>query len=184
MKIISLWDEKGGCGKSTLAWCLAGAATHRGLKTLLIDEDPQGTCIMLSQDENVDFSVVAAFPEQQPDVDLIIVDMPPNTNTMPLGTVILPYQPTRVSFSVASKHKQRLSENCDKVIELIIQVDTRKENHKNFVKNNPALQMRNRSVYERVTNDAASLFSKEFKNLSGAREARKEINLILDEAIK
>ena len=173
MKIISLWDKKGGCGKSTLAWSLAGAADHRGLKTLIIDEDPQGTCSMLAEDENVGFSVLSEWPKTQPDVDLVIVDMPPNTNTVPAGTVILPYQATRVSYSVAAKHTSRLTELCDNVIELIIQVDTRKENHKSFVKNNPTLQVKNRSIYERLTNEASSLFAPEFKNLSGARGSKK-----------
>jgi chromosome partitioning protein len=41
--IVTLLGQKGGVGKSTTAICLAMAAHERGLKTLLVDADPQGT---------------------------------------------------------------------------------------------------------------------------------------------
>ena len=41
MKIITLINAKGGCGKSTLAMNLAAALAGRGHQTLLIDMDPQ-----------------------------------------------------------------------------------------------------------------------------------------------
>jgi chromosome partitioning protein len=183
MKIISLWDEKGGCGKSTLTIALAGAASSRGLKVLVVDEDPQGTCAMLAEDNNFDFAVSVGFPDEAPEVDLILVDMAPNTNTVPYGAVILPYQPTRISFSVAVKHRPFLLENATKLIEVVSMVDLRKKTHRDFLKGNTTLKINSRSIYERLTNEATSLYSPEYKNLSGAREARKEINALLDEAL-
>lgn len=41
--IVALMGQKGGVGKSTTAICLAMAAFERGLSTLLVDADPQGT---------------------------------------------------------------------------------------------------------------------------------------------
>ena len=41
--IVTLMGQKGGVGKSTTAICLAMAAFERGLSTLLVDADPQGT---------------------------------------------------------------------------------------------------------------------------------------------
>src|ERR1700690_3459252 len=41
MKIITVINAKGGCGKSTLAMNLAAALADRGHDTLLIDMDPQ-----------------------------------------------------------------------------------------------------------------------------------------------
>lgn len=41
--IVTVMGQKGGIGKSTTAICLGMAALERGLSTLLVDADPQGT---------------------------------------------------------------------------------------------------------------------------------------------
>ena len=43
MPIIAVLNPKGGSGKTTLATNLARALADRGLKTLLVDSDPQGS---------------------------------------------------------------------------------------------------------------------------------------------
>lgn len=42
-KIISIANQKGGCGKTTMTMQLAGALTTNPLKVLVVDADPQGT---------------------------------------------------------------------------------------------------------------------------------------------
>jgi chromosome partitioning protein len=55
-RIISVVNQKGGAGKSTVTMSLAGNMAHRGLRILVVDADPQGTSMAWS----------AAAPEEKP----------------------------------------------------------------------------------------------------------------------
>ncbi len=45
MAVIAILNPKGGVGKTTLATNLAGEILRRGMKTLLVDSDPQGSTL-------------------------------------------------------------------------------------------------------------------------------------------
>lgn len=53
-KIVALMNQKGGVGKTTMAFNLAHAFAHQGKKVLCIDMDPQGNFSSLFQEENPD----------------------------------------------------------------------------------------------------------------------------------
>ncbi len=59
MHIISIINQKGGCGKTTTAINLAGILARRGYRTLLVDLDPQSHC-----------AAGLAIPEQRIDQDI------------------------------------------------------------------------------------------------------------------
>lgn len=44
-KIITVFNQKGGCGKTTVCMQMAGAFANSGYRTLVIDMDPQGTAL-------------------------------------------------------------------------------------------------------------------------------------------
>lgn len=53
MKVVSIFNNKGGVGKSTLSFHLAHALSEKGIKTLMIDLDPQSNLTLqcISPDE-------------------------------------------------------------------------------------------------------------------------------------
>lgn len=90
-KIISVVNQKGGSGKTTLTMQLAGALARRGHKVLVVDADPQGTATRwaASAEDNKPFpaAVVGLSAASEKvhrevkkfvdDYEFIIIDCPP-----------------------------------------------------------------------------------------------------------
>ena len=59
-KVISVANQKGGCGKTNVSVNLAAALTLQGQKVLIIDADPQGSCTVslgFSQPDDMDLTL-------------------------------------------------------------------------------------------------------------------------------
>jgi chromosome partitioning protein len=96
-QIISLVNQKGGCGKTTVSMHLAGALARRGqgMKVLVVDADPQGTATRwaASADDSDPFpaSVVGLAAANSKvhrevqkfanDYDYIVIDCPPSADS-------------------------------------------------------------------------------------------------------
>ena len=112
--IIAVLNQKGGVGKSMIAYHLAAALGDAGLQTALLDYDPQGTAYQMFMDRTgpVSFQVIkqveaehghisAASPQLDPDLPgAVIIDTPPSyppniREALALAHLaILPMQPT------------------------------------------------------------------------------------------
>ncbi|GAB4387954.1 ParA family partition ATPase [Albidovulum sp.] len=92
-KVISIVQQKGGSGKTTLAVNLAVAAMQRGRRVALLDTDPQGSLgrwFMTRHerlaDPGLDFSTSSAWgvsyecDKLRREADLVIVDTPPKAD--------------------------------------------------------------------------------------------------------
>ena len=84
MKVLAILSQKGGVGKTTLATCLAVAAEQDGLKTAILDVDPQATASFWKDVRQQETPAVAAVPTlrlqamikacKEAGTDLVIID--------------------------------------------------------------------------------------------------------------
>lgn len=90
-KIVAVFNQKGGCGKTMTAMQVGGAIARRGFKSLVVDLDSQHTCVtwaaQAASEEPFPATVIslagmgAKFLDQlrklAPDYDVILLDCPP-----------------------------------------------------------------------------------------------------------
>ena len=71
MRTIAIVNQKGGCGKTTTAINLGAVAAARGIRTLVVDMDPQGHCAagLGVPMDGIEVGVVEAMLASQPDAD-------------------------------------------------------------------------------------------------------------------
>lgn len=181
MQKVSFWSRKGGVGKTTLALNLAAAAVNKGLKVAYVDLDSQGSALWLSELGKLPFDVLKKSPSGS--YDLCVYDYPPNTEIKIEGEiVVVPYQPAALDIGATLKYIPTLKEQGFKVIEVINMVKNRADPKAYTLKQikKGAIQVNDRSIYQRVTSYGTTVFNSDFTSKYGTKDARKEINQILE----
>jgi chromosome partitioning protein len=125
--IISIINQKGGVGKTTLSISLAAALSGRKLRVLLVDADSQGSALdwIAVRHEDAPFSAVGMpkpilhveLPKIAKDFDAVIIDGPPRvyevtrSAVMASDIVLIPVLPSQ--FDVwAAEETVKLLEQC------------------------------------------------------------------------
>jgi chromosome partitioning protein len=103
-RLVTVCNQKGGCGKTHLAMTLGGALGARGLRVLVVDADPQGTATRwyAAAPEGRPFpATVVSLAETRGQIaralkahldhyDVIVVDCPPSLDTpVTLSTLVV-----------------------------------------------------------------------------------------------
>lgn len=102
-KLVSVFNQKGGVGKTLIALHVAAALDARGFSVLLSDLDEQGSAIYAANRRKVRFPVIAGMPnsEQIKGIDFVIADHAPRIEDVPSVhsyAVIVPVQPSEVDW--------------------------------------------------------------------------------------
>jgi chromosome partitioning protein len=124
--ILGVLSQKGGVGKTTLAINLAAVFAKSGLRTLLVDADPQGSSLAWSSARELEplFQVVGMakptlhrdLPEIAKDYDMVVLDGAPRVNDlgrsaiMASDLVLIPVQPSPYDVWAAAETVQLIRE--------------------------------------------------------------------------
>lgn len=108
--IITLQNQKGGVGKTTLSLHLAHHYTRQGLRVLVVDADPQGSARdwLQARETAAPFALVGLdrptihrdIEQMRANYDLIIIDSPPRvtdiarSSILAADLVVIPVQPS------------------------------------------------------------------------------------------
>lgn len=186
MKLISVWNPKGGSGKSTTAINLAAAAIDIGMKALVVCDDAQGTALAFAEEGNVPFEVSEGNPKNKPDVDLIIFDHSAASYRKPTAPVVItPVLPCRVDFRALKDASSYVEGKI--VIKVLVNFDTRIADEKDLslkLSRAGACMVKNRSVYKRANSRFVTIFDPWCDKIHGARPARAEFRQLLASALQ
>jgi len=183
MKIISVWNPKGGQGKSMLSISLAAASVEMGLTPLVICQDPQGTSMSYFKNGNLNFKVLGSVPREKPDVDLIIFDHQASDWDVPTASlIVMPLKPSRDQYATYIDAYGRVIKKGKKVITVVTDGKDHRASEKKTtqaLKEKGAYIIPASGVFSRAADEYRSIFDPALNKAYKIKERRIEINRIL-----
>ena len=178
MKAISVWNPKGGQGKSTIALNLAAAAVHQGNSVIVIDRDEQGTSMLYHQQQRLPFMVLGAYPDDTPNVDLVLIDHMANDRRVPdPATIVMPVVPKRSQYAAYIEALQAAESRGKHIVTVVINGDVRRADERTVtsaLKNEGALEIRASGVFGRADSEYRSIFDPRLNGAYGIKDRRNE----------
>ena len=118
-KLVSIWNPKGGQGKSMLAINLAASSVEMGLIPIVICQDPQGTSINYFNNGNLNFKVLGSLPREQPNADIIFFDHQASDWEVPqTKLLVIPLKPARDQYATYIDVLKRAEKKEKKLLQL------------------------------------------------------------------
>jgi chromosome partitioning protein len=183
IKLVSIWNPKGGQGKSTLAINLAAASVELELKPLIICQDPQGTSLLYYKSGNLPFEVVDSVPTDRPDADIVIFDHQASDWEVPKNhLIVMPLKPARDQYATYIDAYRRAELLGKKIITVVTDGQEHRANEKDtidYLKSKGACVIPSSGVFSRAASEYITIFDQKMNKAYKIRERRMEINKIL-----
>lgn len=183
IKIVSIWNPKGGQGKSLLAINLAAAAVEMGIKPLVICQDPQGTSMNYYRGGNLNFTVASEPPSERPDVDIIFFDHQASDWEVPGSHLILmPLKPSRDQYATYIDAFRRASDLGKQIITVVTDGKDHRASEKatsDFLSGQGAFVIPASGVFSRAAEEYRSIFDDELSKAYKIKERRQDVMKIL-----
>lgn len=183
IKIISIWNPKGGQGKSMLAINLAAAACEIGIKPLVICQDQQGTSMLYYQTGNLPFEVIGDIPESRPNADLIIFDHQASDWEVPdTHLLIMPLKPARDQYATYIDAFKRADKKGREIITVVTDGQAHRASEKSttdFLREEGAYIIPSSGVFSRAAEEYRTIYDTKLNKAYKIRERRQEISRIL-----
>ena len=183
MKIASVWNPKGGQGKSMVSINLAAAAVEIGLRPVVIDRDEQGTSMLYHQAGNLPFQILSDYPKSAPDVDLVLVDHMANDRDIPrTPLLVMPVMPKRSQYAAYVEALKHAEDAGKRIITVVTNGDLRREQERNVVlalKRRGAFEIRASGIFSRADNEYRTIFDRALNGAYAIRDRRNEFAALL-----
>lgn len=183
IKLISIWNPKGGQGKSMLAINLAAASVELGLKPLVVCQDPQGTSMLYYKAGNLPFEVMNSVPNNRPDADIVIFDHQASDWEVPTNyLLVMPLKPARDQYATYIDAYRRAELLGKRIITIVTdgQEHRASENETiEYLKGKGAFVIPSSGVFSRASSEYLTIFDSRMNKAYKVRERRMEINRIL-----
>lgn len=183
IKLVSIWNPKGGQGKSTLAINLASAAVEMGLKPLVICQDPQGTSLLYYKGGKLPFEVVGSIPSNKPNVDMVIFDHQASDWEVPNNNLILiPVKPARDQYATYIDAHKRAEALGKRIITVITNGQEHRASEKQIIEHlqsQGAYVIASSGVFSRAASEYITIFDSKMNKAYKIKQRRTEVNRIL-----
>ena len=183
MKIASIWNPKGGQGKSMLCINLAAAAVELGLCPVVICQDPQGTSILYFEGGNLTFDVLPEPPQERINADLILFDHQASELDVPdTHLLVMPTMPARDQYATWANAYERAKAKGKRIIKVVTNCNYGRKEESEIVKTlkqTGAFEVLASGVFSKAANDYISIFDPKMNRAYKVKERRQEINALL-----
>lgn len=182
-KLVSIWNPKGGQGKSLLALNLAAAAFEMGLIPLVVCQDQQGTAINYYRAGNLEFDVIDTLPDTPPEVDIIFFDHQASDWQVPTTKLlVMPVKPARDQYATYIDARKRAESKNKDIITIVTDGQGHRQSEQvttNYLEEQGAFVIPSSGVFSRAADEYRTIYDPTLNKAYKIGERRKEMQKIL-----